>query len=431
MIGIQISYYALSMVNVLWIYSLLLISYFALAQNGSDWEVLKKKLKNRPAVLMSQTMNRKISRVHRLISKKNLKSVEKAQSILMGITKSSFLGYEKAEAYRLLGMSAIHQKEFNSSIRFFKKSMDFNTLSYQQYLDVILILSQIHLNLKEPQSKKKAQKYLQQWFALSDKPKPKAYALMGYIYYMQDNKKKALEEIQKAISFSTKPKKQWLGVAVNIHLELKNYELAEKLLHRLLTLYPDSQSHWRQQSNVFFNIGDNKKALASYQLAHKVKPFKKERVLKELSNFLNMQGIPFKAAKNWQQALKEKKAKETSKHYSYLGDLWSKSEEIEKAIEAYKKAIFLPDTSPVVYVKLSSLYFLWQKWRKGVEVLEKALSMDNDIENKDGLYVQVGFAYYYLKEYQKSLHYFYKAEKIRGDNEITARQWIRQVKQYL
>ena len=419
------------MANVFLIYSLLLFSYFASAQNNDHWEVLKDNLKNRSAVLMSKAMNRKISRVHRLMGRQNEESLKKAQSILTAITKSSSLDYEKAEAYRLLGISFLYQKNFNSAALFFKQSIGLNTLSYQQYLNTILTLAQIYLNLKDSQSKVRAQNYLREWFALADKPQPKSHALMGYIYYMQKNKKKALEEIQTAISLSKRPKKEWLGVAVNIHLELKDFKSAQNLLHRLLTLYPASQPHWRQVSNVFFNTDDFQKALASYQLAHKVKPFKKVGPLKELSNFLNMQGIPYKAAKNWDQALKDKKVPETFKHYEYLGDLWSKSEEIERAIDAYNKAILMPEKKPIVYMKLSSLYFLQQKWRKGVEVLEKSLSMSEDIENKDDLYVQMGFAYYYLKKYQKSLDNFYKAEKIRGNSEIIARQWIRQVKQYL
>ena len=409
-----------------------LVSFFSCFVSAqSEWDALKKELQNRPIVLMSKTMNRKITRVHRLMRKKNKSSLSKAQSILTEITKSSSMDSEKAEAYRLLGINSLQQKEFKSAIQFLQQSIDLKTLSYRQYLDTILILAQIHLSLKESRSKLKAQKYLQKWFALADKPQPQSHALMAYVYYMQKKKKKALKEVYKAIDLANKPKKQWLGVAVNIHLELKEFQSAEKLLHRLLTLYPSSQIHWRQMSNVSFNVKNNPGTLASYQLAHKVKAFEKEGLLKQLSNLLNMQGVPYTAAKNWEQALKEKKVKETSEHYEYLGDLWSKSEEMKRAIHAYKKALLLPKAKPMVYVKLSSLYFLKQKWREGVQVLEKVLKAHSDIENKDGIYVQIGFAYYYLKEYQKSLDYFYKSEKIRGDSEIIARQWIRQVKQYL
>ena len=400
---------------------------FSLAQD--HWKQLKKELKKRPSVLMSKTMNRKISRVHKLMSKQSKESVKKAQSILNGITKSSYLSYEKSEAYRLLAMIFIQERSFRKATQFLNKAISFNTMSYQQYLDALLILSQIQLNFKSSQAKKKAQEYLEQWFSLSDRPKPKAYALMGYVYYMQDKKEEALAQIQKAISLSKIPKKEWLGVAVNIHLELKRYSAAEKLLHRLLTLYPSSQPYWRQKSNVFFNLDKPPKALAAYQLAHKVKPFEKGKALKELSAILNMEGIPYTAAKNWEKALNEKKAKHTSEHYEYLGDLWSRSEEIQKSVEAYNKAILIPNADTRVYVKLSNLYFLRQEWKNGIDILRKILN--SKVKNKDELYVQIGFAYYYLKEYQKSLSYFHKAEKLKGDSEIVARQWIRQVQQYL
>ena len=406
--------------------SILFISNFSFADD--HWQKLKADLKRRPSILMSKTMNRKISRAHKLMSKKGTESLKKAQDILYGITKSR-LSYEKSEAYRLLAMSFIQQRKFKRAIRYLKRSMSFNTMNYQQYLSSLLILSQIQLNFKDSKSKQKAQEYLKEWFILSDKPQPKAYALMGYVYYMQDKKEEALAQIKKAISLSKVPRKEWLGVAVNIQLELKRYQAAQALLHQLLTLYPSSQSYWRQKSNVFFNLEKSPEALATYQLAHKVKPFEKGKTLKELSNFLNMQGIPYKSAKNWEKALKEKKAKNTSEHYEYLGDLWNKSEEIQRAINAYHQAIFIPDADPRIFMKLSSLYFLRQEWQKGIDVLKKVLR--KKLENKDELYVQVGFAYYYLKEYQKSLSYFHRAEKLRGDSEIIARQWIRQVQQYL
>ncbi len=402
------------------------------AKNLSTQELqeLKDKLQRRSAYSMSKRMNRKFRRIHTWMMSDKKENSDKARQSLREIVDSSNTHpSEKSKALLLLGDIYSMDENYEQAIKYFEQALEGAHISYYEYLKYLLTLAHRYMGLENYD---KAQYYVQQWFALADKDRPEAHAMLSFIYYQKNQKKSALTEIEKAISMSETPRKLWLSFAATLYIEFEKYAIAEETLHRLLALYPSSQVHWRQMSSILLNYSkkNSSDALATYQLAHKARPLDQEGSITELLRLLLDQGIPYRAAQNWEKAIKEKKIKDSSKNYEVLGDSWMRAEEKDKALSAYKTAAEKSDKG-TIWLKLGLIYLDDGKWRLSIDNMKKALSIRKDVEDVDAVYIRIGYAYYNLGQYQQALNAFKSAEKIRGEFEISARQQSRKMKEFL
>lgn len=395
-----------------------------------DLQALKTNLQRRSTHSMSKRMSRKFRRIHTWMTSGNKENVDRARQSLKEIVETSKTHpSERAKALLLLGEIYSMDNNYTQAVQYYEQALQGAHISYYEYLKNLLTLAHRYMALEKYN---KAQSYIQKWMALKDKDRPEAHAMLASIHYKKGKKKSALNEIEKAISMSEAPRKLWLSFAAALYMEFKRYKTAEQTLHRLLVLYPSSQLHWKQMSSVFLNSSEQKpsSALAAYQLAHKVRPLDTEGGITELLRLLLDQGVPYTAAQHWEKAIQEKKVKDSSKNYEILGDSWLRAEEKPKALQAYKMAAEKSDKGRI-WLKLGFIYFRDGKWNLSIDNMKKALSKEPDIEDADGIYLRIGYAYYNMDQYQQAYDAYKAAEKIRGDYEIPARQQSRQIKKLL
>jgi len=399
-------------------------------ETAQDLKSLKTHLQRRSTHLMSKRMSRRFRRIHTWMTSSNKENVDRARQSLKEIADASDVHpSERAKALLLLGEVYSTDNDYTQAIQYYERALQGVHISYYEYLKNLLTLAHLYITWEKYD---KAQSYIQKWMALKDKDRPEAYAMLATVHYQKGKKRSALKEMEKAISMSETPRKLWLSFVAVLYVEFKRYKNAEQTLHRLLALYPSSQPHWRQMSSVFLNSSEQRSssALATYQLAHKVRPLDTEGGITELIRLLLDQGVPYTAAQHWEKAILEKKVKGSSKNYEILGDSWMRAEEKTRALQAYKVAADKSDKGRI-WLKLGIIYFNDGKWKLSIDSMKKALSKEPDIEDADSIYLRIGYAYYNMDQYQQAYDAYKSAEKIRGDYEISARQQSRQIKKLL
>lgn len=369
--------------------------------------------------------NRRIDRINKLLSRQTKESTQTAIISLNKIAEDSKSnGSQTVEASFLLGNAYASIEDFPKSIKNFEKFLENKEASFNRFQSTLIILSQLYLISKNIQ---KSKDYLLSWFSITEKEVSRPYALLATINYMEKDTKQALVNISKAISLSKEPEKKWLSFAASLNFEFKNYKKAEEVLAQLVALYPESQMHWEQLSITKFEQNKSTETLASFQIASKIKPFTKEVSIIQHTSLLSEQGIPYLAGKNLDLALKEKKIKINRKNYEILGDFWMQAREWQWALEAYKQSAALAKKDGKIFMKLSRLYLFQEQWAEAIKYMTQGLKLGG-IKKPDEVYFQIGWSYYELKKYTKSLEYFGKAIDLQGDYEIPSRKWIRQIK---
>ena len=384
-----------------------------------------KQLKKRRSPLLSKSSNKKFSRIHKLMGKKGKESNQQAIALLEKIIQSPISqDFEKAQALLLLGHVLAATEQYKKSVSAYKRALAIEQLPYHQHIEALMQLSHLHLVLEHPNM---AHQYLQQCFELFEKPKPQAHFFMAHIYYMKNQKKEALKEVQTACNITNKPQKQWLTLLAYLHLEMDNYDNAESVFHRSLTLYPASDDHWKGFGSAKMSNKKTSEALVAFQMADKITPFKDESHIGQMASLLSAEGIPYQSGTIWERAIKNKIIKANQKNYEILGDLWRQARETERSLQAYRTSSSLVHSNPKIFFKLGQVYLERAEWQLSIQAMEKILTMDH-AENLDRVYFQIALSYYELKNCTKSLEFFRKAETIEGQYDIPARQWIRKLK---
>lgn len=119
------------------------------------------------------------------------------------------------------------------------------------------------------------------------------------------------------------------------------------------------------------------------------------------------------------ELLEEIADKVPEKYYvwAYLGTAYKELGEKEKAIFSYEKALELVDIREdkvAIYTHLADLYLKSEEYKKAVEIVLKALTVDEVPE----LYNIMGRAYYKLGDYLMAMNAFFKAIELNPSSAI-------------
>ena len=385
-----------------------------------QWVQLKKELKKRRNRLFSPILQRRLDRLYRTLKKDKKKALTLIESLEKIVQNRPF---EQAKLYLLKAQVYLSLEKPKKAMLYYQKAKDSQKLSYREHLSLLHNMAYLYLMNK---NLGKAEEINKKLFFLSESPPPPSlYILKAFILIEKNQKKQALKQVQLALKISRNPKEYWLALGAGLHLELKNYVPAIKLLSKLTAMKPQKQEYWKQLSSAYLNVDKNHKALATLDLAYKMDFLKKESEIWHLASLLDAQGLPFKAAILLETALKNKKVKSSSKNHELIGGLWQRAEEGTKALKHYQKsAVFAQDGK--IFAKMARLHRRARNWKAMANNIKKALEKGG-IPNPENLYIALGTAYVKLNQSGKALKAFesvMEKTKAKTSHIKQAREWI-------
>jgi tetratricopeptide (TPR) repeat protein len=383
--------------------------------------ISKDELKSRKTALISKGTHRRLSRAHSLMAKNK---VSDAIAVLDRLMKSTAdRPHEKAQVMQAMGFAYAQKDDFNKALKFLQGSIDLGTMPYAPTLSTLYTIAQVQMGQEKYDT---ALKTIENWFALADEPSPEAYVLKASILAQKKKSKEALALVTKAIDMTDNPKESWLSFAVAMNYELERYKEAGRLLEKLTGLYPEKKKYWKQLTGVYLNLEDNKKALATMELAEKGQYLEKDSEIMNLVSLFIYGGIPLKGAQLLEKSLAEGKVKKTQKNYEILGDAWVQAEEMEKAIVAYDKSTKLAKDGRI-FAKQGRIYLEQENWQKADEYLTQGLAKGK-IKNPQHVHMALGVARFNLKKFESATAAFINAKKASKKVTQQADQWISYVK---
>ncbi len=392
----------------------------ALTLEDVEFKPIKAKaLNDRPAALTSKFTHKRLSRSHTaLIAEKYDQAIEMLKK-LEAQTKSR--PFELAQVYQTLGFAYANKDDLKNAVVYFKKSIDLKSLPTSPTLSSLYTLAQLQIGQEMYQS---GLTTLLEWFHHVKKPRAQAYVLLATALFELKKKGPALVFINKALELSQVPAENWLQFAVALNYENKKYKEAASALRLLVERYPQKKKYWKQLVGVYLNLDDISSALATIQMAYKIKHMTED---KELLNMISLQlteEIPYKAAKALESFMNNEQVPKNKKHFEILAQAWIQSEELERAIDPLQKAAELSKDGKVA-AKQGHLLLELGRFSHAVKAYSMSLKKGG-LKSPGRIYLARGIAQLNLKKYEEAIANFEKAQGIEKTSQA-AEQWLQHV----
>lgn len=145
-----------------------------------------RHLNSRKVYLTPKQTHKKLTRAHKLMSDKS--TVDQAIKYLKDLEhKVSQRPYELALVKQNLGYAYVNKNEMNKALKIFDEALALKVLPSAVTKTLMYNAARILTSLNQFDE---AQKRLQEWFAVTEKPAAQAYVLMARILFEKKQKKK-------------------------------------------------------------------------------------------------------------------------------------------------------------------------------------------------------------------------------------------------
>ena len=381
-----------------------------------------EKKKNK-APLIRKKIYDKLTKAQDLVS---AQKYAEAKAILDKINDGRRLNNtERIQLWNFYAYIAFSQDNYKQAIKAYNKMLSLPDLQLGVRTSTIYTLSQLYfLTENYP----KALENIKLWIKLSEQPSPDAYALLGQAYYKLKQFNDAIPALKKAIDLrraSGKPAKEnWYLLLRATYYELKDYKNMVVTLKELVTLFPKTQ-YFRDLAGSYSQLGDTKNQLGVMEAMYDKGQLTKGSQLRNLSSLFLIHGIPLKAAKVLETAIKQGQLQNTEKNLRLLSQAWVQAREDAKAITPLTEAAKISSNGET-WVNLGQAYVNLDKWPEAIKAIEKGLQV-NGVKKPDSAYILLGMGYYNLKQMKKAQSAFKQALAISKSkhNKKSARQWIK------
>ncbi|KRT55749.1 tetratricopeptide repeat protein [endosymbiont of Ridgeia piscesae] len=310
-------------------------------------------------------------------------------------------GYETALVHQSFGYVEIGRERYPSAIRHFRAAVNSAQLPAEVSHQLSYTLVQL---LFQEDDAAAALQLLIRWMKSEAKPPPRVYLLKAQIHRALDQIEAAIDDLETAIRLSDDPAESWFQLLIGLYLDAKKTKQAVALLSKMIVRFPATAAYWRQLAGLQMELGRERDALATLELAHSRDQLKQREILWLAQLYLH-QKMPQLAA----QLLATGEAEQDQKALELLAQAWVLAREPEKALPVFD-ALAKRDQSGRWELRGAEQLVELERWDEAAERLQRAVkqlkrpSYDN--------WVLLGAVYIRLNKFPEAQAAFTRAEPL-------------------
>jgi tetratricopeptide (TPR) repeat protein len=363
---------------------------------------------------------RQLNRINEQVSEQRYDEAQQELDRLL--TRSGGDEYLEAIVYQALGQVAWSQEHYESALANFEKALDLDILPDTTHFALMYQVAQLYyLQERYVDSLKK----LERWLCHSPQEETgsTAWVLKASIHSRMNDYINALASIDTAISLDENPQEQWYQLKLAAHFELEQYPAVAATLEAMVALWPQKKEYWIQLSQVSYKLKQSEKALAVMALAYRNHLLDSESDLLWLSSLYTLAGIPYKAAVVIQKGMDDGVVPGAERNWLMVADSWYRAEELELALQAYRKAGAASEDGNVDLRRAYILVDL-ERWGDALAALNAALDKDGLDQRKTAeAYLLRGVAHFNLKKFDDARSDWVVASRFENSRDA-ALQWL-------
>ncbi len=382
----------------------------------------KKKLMSRKMGLTSKITHKRLERAYSYVRREQYNP---AIEIFVELLKSTQDRVEEnAQIWQQLGFTLAQKGDYQKAIAALNKALDLDVLPYVQTLSSLYTLAQIQ-NAQENYSK--AYKNMSLWFHYADDPSAEAYILMGNLLAQLDYKELALKYVNQALIEAKNPQEKWLQFALALNHELNQHENALKILAVLTATFPNNPKYWKQLTSTYLSLNEDKKALATMELAYKQGFLVEEADLLNLVSLYVYLDMPQAAVETLENEMKNLRISDSAKNLELLSQAYYQSRDRANSMVALNRAA-QKSANGDYFARIGMMHLEGEEWTSAVDAFSRSLV--KGVKTPAKAYWGLAVAKYQQKDLPGALNTLLKA-RAQSIEDKNVEQLIDQVKNEL
>ncbi|MFP6808598.1 MAG: hypothetical protein VB957_15685 [Pseudomonadales bacterium] len=334
--------------------------------------------------------------------------------------------YEHAQVWNTLAFAYYTLEDTPNTIKAYEMVLAQGTITEALEQSVVRALFQLFYS---QENFAKSIRYIERWEAIRDTPDAGVTFIKSTAYYHMDDFDNALkfalrvEEI--ALEQQRTIKERWWYLQVVLYNELTDYEKVVSVLEKLIINYPKKQ-YWMHLAGMYGEMNEEGKALSAYYAAYTQDMFTKETEIVMLSQRLLNAEVPFEAASVLEKGFKEGIIEENEKNLKLLATAYTMSQDMSKAIDAWRDATKFTDEGDLHY-RLAQALANEDRHKEAVKSYEDAIDV-GDLKDAGDVNFWYGISLMQLENWDKATSAFRAASKRDKKMKKQAGQYIRYIK---
>lgn len=347
-------------------------------------------------------------------------AIENLQKLL---ERRGINSYERAQVYNTMAFGYYTLEDVPKTIESYERVLD-ETITEALELTSLRALFQLYY---AEENYRKSLEYIDRWMTLRGSPDPDVMYIKATVYFQLEQFQNALDEIlaveRVALEQERTIKESWWYLQVVVYNELKEFEAVIPVLEKLIKNYPKKQ-YWMHLAGMYSETEQPAKALSAYYAAYTQGMFTKESEVVMLSQRLLNAEVPFEAAQVLEKGFRDGLVEENEKNIKLLATAYTMSQEMSKAIDAWRDATKYAEDGQLFY-RLAQALSQEDRHDEAVSAYRDALDEGGLMDRADAQF-WLGISLMQLERWDEATAAFRQAAKDK-DKEKSARQYIQYI----
>jgi len=245
--------------------------------------------------------------------------------------------YDRGIALMIAGNAALGLDDYPRAIPYLERALEENALPNNNHFATMHTLASVYAQEDMPE---KAVAMIDRMIAETQSKDPEVYALKAGVHYNAGQFEQTIDAVNKAIALNDgNAENNWQQMLMSSYNELGRDGDAVALAEQLQAKNPDDKRTLLNLASLYAQTGNSDKAAALLDSARQKGMLTEQRDYENLyAIYLNMDGKEAEAAKVIQEGLDKSILPADARTYTFLAQSLYFSDQVDGAIEAYKKA---------------------------------------------------------------------------------------------
>lgn len=286
--------------------------------------------------------------------------------------------YDKSFAAQMAAQIAYDLDDSAAAMAYLAKALEFNGLDNNGHYAAMLMLGQLQMQEEQYEP---ALATFERLFAETKVQKPEHLALKGNVLYRMERFDEAAEALKQAIASSPEPRADWSQLLMATYFDSGKSGEAAQLAEAIAAKSPADKRAQMNLAAAYLQAENYDKAAEVLERLRASGQLSDEREYRQLySTYLNADGKEREAASVIAEGLQKGVLQPSHDTYLALGQAYYFSDQVEPAIEAYRKAAPLAKDGET-YLNLAKV--LWQEDRIAEAKAAAREAMAKGLKNSD------------------------------------------------
>lgn len=322
-----------------------------------------------PTERASSRMSARLNRLNTAMERDEFAQVREQADAILAEERAN--GYDKSYAANLAAFAAYNEDDSVAAKAYLTQQIELGGLDNTGHFQAMVMLAQLQAQDDEYDASLAT---LDRYFAESGSRAADDLALRGQVLYQAERYEEAIEPLRQAVETAESPNAGWTQTLMAAYAETGRTAEAAGLAEQIAAAAPDDKRAQVNLAAMYMQLEQEDRAVEVMERLRASGQLTEDREYRNLmAMYLNMDGGEARAIEVINEGLEKGVLEENHQTYLALAQAYYFSEQVEPAIEAYRKAAPLADTGET-YLNLARLLYGEGREAEAAEAARQALA---------------------------------------------------------